>query len=345
MTEEIKNEIPQESNTDKTRPLGRVRTYQDAIAEALRSQEMSSAGMLMAEQKKRDNLQKEREDKTLSSPKNKLLMVISIILIIAAVALIVFAVIKANNRQPADTGSIIKSKYFITEKTIEISSSQLARNTISRIQQASTEPMNNNDIANLVVTKEIKADPNSAFDIKVKSPYTSEDFLALISARAPDNIRKSLDPEFLLGSHKVVQNEKFVLFRVTNYENAFAGMLTWESALARDMEQIFPTEIGRAKITTNEEIIADTVVIDATTSTTTLATSTQLESEPQRTIDNTRVWHDRVIRNTDTRALLDESGRVAFFYALIDNEYIFFGSNESTFAEVMRRVRSAKLIR
>ncbi len=344
MTEEIKNEIPQENKPDKTRPLGRVKTYQDAIAEALRSQEMSSAGMLMAEQKKRDNLQQEREDKTLSSPKNKLLMAVSIILIIAAVALIAFAIIKVNNRQPAETGLIIKSKYFITEKMIEINSSQLARNTLSRIQQAATEPMNNNDIANLVITKEVKADPNSAFDIKVKSPYTSEDFLALLSARAPENIRKSLDPEFLLGAHKVVQNEKFVLFRVTNYENAFAGMLTWESALARDMEQIFPTEIGRAKITTTEEIMPDTVITDTTTGSSTEPTSTTTE-EIQRTIDNTRVWHDRVIRNTDTRALLDASGRIVFFYALIDNEFIFFGSNEATFGEVMRRVRSAKLIR
>jgi hypothetical protein len=64
----------------------------------------------------------------------------------------------------------------------------------------------------------------------------------------------------------------------------------------------------------------------------------------QRTIDNTRIWHDKVIRNTDTRALLDANGQVVFFYAFIDNEFIFFGTKEETFAEVMRRVRSAKLL-
>jgi hypothetical protein len=336
------DENNQNNNQPKTEgePLSRVKTYQDAIAEALRSQEMSSAGMLMAEQKKRDNLEQERAEQTIANPKNKILMVVSIVLIISALTLIAFAIIKANQKQPEETGFVMKSKYFITEKMVEVSSSQLARNTFLRIQQAATESLNNNEIAHLVLTKEIKADPNSAFEIRVKAPYNTEDLLSLLTARAPENIRKVLDSEFLLGVHKVVQNEMFLLFRVTNYENAYSGMLAWETALARDMEPLFSTQIAKARITTTEE------VFDATTKETSTSTATtSIPQFTQKTIDNTRVWNDRVIRNTDTRALLDENGRVVFFYSIIDKEYVFFGSNESTFGEVMRRVRSAKLIR
>jgi len=317
--------------------LDKVKTYQDAIAEALKTQDMSAAGMLMAEQKKRDNLEKEREDKSISSPKNKILMVVSIVLIISALGIVAFAIIKANQKQPEEAGFVMKSKYFITEKNIELASSQLPRNTFLKIQQASTEQLRNNEVLNIVITKEVKADPNSAFDIRVKTSYNTEDLLALLSARAPENVRKVLDSEFLIGAHRADKNELFLLFRVTNYENAYAGMLTWETALARDMEFLFPTQIGKARTIKIEEIVADE--INST------STATATPQFVQKTIDNTRVWNDRVIRNTDTRVLLDENGNVVFFYSIIDKEYIFFGSNEATFAEVMRRVRTAKLIR
>lgn len=332
-----------QNNQQQGEPLSRVKTYQDAIAEALRSQDMSSAGMLMAEQKKRDNLEKERSEQTISNPKNKILMVVSIVLIVSALILVAFAIIKANQRQPEEAGLVLKSKYFITEKNIEVSSSQLPRNTFLRIQQAATEMLANNEIANLVLTKEIKADPNSEFEIRVKAPYNTEDLLSLLGARAPENIRKVLDPEFLLGVHKSTQNEIFLLFRVTNYENAYAGMLSWETALARDMEQIFSTQIAKARITTTQEVFSEETT--ATSTTTSTSTATTVPQFVQKTIDNTRVWNDKVIRNTDTRALLDENGRVVFFYSIIDKEYVFFGSNEATFSEVMRRVRTAKLIR
>lgn len=325
-------------------PLSRVKTYQDAIKEALKTQDMSASGMLMAEQKKRDDFQKESDAQSISNPKNKILMVLAIVLIISAISIAAFAIIKANQRTPQETGFVMKSKYFLSEKMVEVSSSQLSRNTLARIQQATTETIENGEVMQLVVTKEVKADPTSALDIRIKTSYTTEDFLSMISARTPEILRDSLDPEFMLGVYKATKNETFVLLRSNNYEKAFSGMLTWESSLGKDMENIFPKEIAQAKIVKEEAIIPDTT-ISTSTATSTESTGTTTPTVIQKTIDNSRTWHDRVIKNTDTRALLDKSGKVVFFYSIIDNEYIFFGSNEDTFAEVMRRVRSAKLIR
>lgn len=342
---EENNENKQEISTGGD-PLSRVKTYQDAIKEALKTQDMSASGMLMAEQKKRDDFQKESETHSISNPKNKILMVLAIVLIVSAISIAAFAIIKANQRTPQETGFVMKSKYFLSEKMVEVSSSQLARNTLARIQQAATEPIENGEVMQLVVTKEVKADPTSALDIRVKTSYTTEDFLSMISARTPEILRGSLDPEFMLGVYKSTKNETFVLLRSNNYEKAFSGMLTWESSLGKDMENIFPKEIARAKIVREEEIIPDTVISTSTaTSTETVLNGTSTPQVIQKTLDNSRTWHDRVIKNTDTRALLDESGKVVFFYSIIDNEYIFFGADEATFAEVMRRVRSAKLIR
>lgn len=332
-------------------PLSRVSTYQDAIAEALRTQDMSSAGMLMAEQKKREDFKQDSLNKSFANPKNKVLLLISVILIISAAGAVTFSIIRSSNRKPLVSESVFKSKYFISEKTTEVAASQLSRNTLARIQQALTEPLEKGETAQIILTKEVKADPNSEFDIKVKRPLTTNDFLSLISARAPENIRKSLDQEFMLGTHKATKNETFVLLRVTNFENGFSGMLTWESALAKDMENIFPEQIEKARITREEEFVPEIDYSETDTASSTdenTEESTATTTEPQfvqKTIDNTRSWVDKVIRNTDARALLDEEGAVVFFYSIIDNEYIFFGSNEATFGEVMRRVRSAKLIR
>jgi hypothetical protein len=329
-------------------PLSRVKTYQDAIAEALRSQEMSSAGMLIAEQKKRDNLEKDRSEKSISNPKNKLLVLISISLIVLSVLIVAFAIIRSNQRPAPSNTFVLNSKFLLAERLIEIPASQLPRNTLARVQAASMEILQNGEIAHLLITKEVRADPNSLVEINIKAPYNSEDFLAMLGARVPENLRNVLDPEFFLGIHRGTANEKFILFRVTNFENGFIGMLNWETVLARDLESVFPSEIAKAR-TTFEENVSETIIseepqnIDENTE--------ELEDEEiipqtiQRTIDNTRDWRDRVIRNTDARALLDESGQVVFFYAIIDKEYIFFGSSEVTFAEVMRRVRSSKLIR
>ncbi len=345
MDEEQKNTTPKIDGE----PLSRVKTYQDAIKEALRSQEMSAAGMLMAEQKKRDNFQKESEAHSISNPRNKMLVTISIVLVVAAGAVATFAIINANKRPAPDTGFVMRSKYFLSEKMIEIASSQLSRNTLARIQQVGFEPTQSGTINQIVVTKEVRTDPSSSLDLRTKVSYDTNDFLSLLNSRTPDSLRGTLDPEFMLGVHGAPQrNEKFVLFRINDFESAFSGMFTWESALARDMENIFPAEIGRARTVVTEEVPPAPTTESTSTATTTdeeVSDATTTPEMIQRTIDNTRTWHDRVIRNTDTRALLDDAGRVVFFYAFIDKEYIFFGTREETFAEVMRRVRSAKLIR
>lgn len=322
-------------------PLSRVSTYQDAIKEALRSQEMSASGMLMAEQKKRDNFKAEDAAKSFSNPRNKALVGIAIVLILAAIGFIAITIINANKRAPENTSSLMQGKYFLSEKMIEITSAQLSRNTLAKVQQAITEPVANNEITQLIISKEVREDPNSTFNFTKKASYDTNDFLALISARAPEGLRRTLDQEFMIGVHRASLNEPFVLFRIRNNDVAFAAMFDWESALARDMENIFPKAISQARTTTAVEVPIELPLTDETSTTTGTTTEPEII---QRTIDNTRIWHDRVIRNTDTRALLSQNGQVVFFYAFIDNEFIFFGTNEATFAEVMRRVRSAKLL-
>ncbi len=334
MAEENKDNQPQQN---EGAPLSRLNTYQDAVKEALRAQSMSSAGMLIAEQKKRDNFRNEDFNRSIKNPRNLILTIVAAILILGSLGIFGFSILKGDNKQGTDSQRILQSKYFDAEQMIELESAQLSRNTLSKIQQALNETYTANEIAQIVVTKEVKADENSVFDFKKKVPYETSDMLALIEARAPENLRRSLDQEFMLGVHKSSKNEPFLLFRATNFENVFAGMFEWEGVLAKDMANLFPREISMAKNITP----TPSVVAAQETSTT---SSSTIPEAPQKTIDNTRVWGDKVIRNADARVLLDGSKNVVFFYAFIDNQYLFFGTSAETFDEVRRRVRSAKLV-
>lgn len=334
MAEENKDNQPQQN---EGAPLSRLNTYQDAVKEALRAQSMSSAGMLIAEQKKRDNFRNEDFNRSIKNPRNLILTIVAAVLILGSLGIFGFSILKGDNKQGTDSQRILQSKYFDAEQMIELESAQLSRNTLSKIQQALNETYAANEIAQIVVTKEVKADENSVFDFKKKVPYETSDMLALIEARAPENLRRSLDQEFMLGVHKSSKNEPFLLFRATNFDNVFAGMFEWEGVLAKDMANLFPREISMAKNITP----TPSVVVAPETSTT---SSSTIPEAPQKTIDNTRVWSDKVIRNADARVLLDGSKNVVFFYAFIDNQYLFFGTSAETFDEVRRRVRSAKLV-
>lgn len=332
MNEENKPETKTEGE-----PIKKIQTYEDAVKEALQKQSMSSASMLMAEQKKRESFKNEDYSESIKNPKNFLFLILSIILVVLAFGVLIFSLISDNkNLSNEDPKSILKSKYFETEQSVEVSSAQLSRNTLNKIQQAFNEPYEINDVVNIVITKEVKADPTSVFDFKKKVPYNTLDLLSLIEARAPELVRNYLDEEFVLGVHKSSKNEPFLIIKTTNFENVFAGMFEWEFVLAKDMSNIFVKEIASVK-KTPERILLPT---NASTSTST----TDLISAPQRTIDNTRVWKDRVINNIDARVLLGENDEVVFFYAFIDNEYLFFGTKEETLNEIIRRVRNAKLV-
>lgn len=171
MNEENKPETKTEGE-----PIKKIQTYEDAVKEALQKQSMSSASMLMAEQKKRENFKEADKEESIKNPKNLLFLILSIVFVVGAIGILLFSLFSNNKSQNTDSLSVLKSKYFETEQIFEIPSAQLSRNTLVKIQQALNEPLNSGDIAQIIITKEVKADPTSVFDIKRKFLMTQTIF-------------------------------------------------------------------------------------------------------------------------------------------------------------------------
>jgi hypothetical protein len=309
--------------------LDRIRTYKDAVKEALKSDNVSGAKILMAEQRKRSQYKEEEALTSLKTPKNKIFLVSSIVLIFVTIGIVSFVFYEKNQSQNELSSSgpkqTLKSTFFEPDGTIETASSQLTRNTILKIQQVLSSQLPSGTIQQIVLTKEVKADPDSYLNITKTVPYTTEDFLALIEARLSSTAKKSLDPEFFLGIQALESgNEPFIIFKVNNFNNVYSGMFDWERTLTVDISSVF----FRNLFLLNQ-------------SSTALDIQNETSTKP---LYDPRDFTDRVIGNTDARLIMNEKDQLLYFYTFIDEEYLYFGTNTLTFKEVRDRIRSAKLV-
>lgn len=64
------------------------------------------------------------------------------------------------------------------------------------------------------------------------STVSAAAFFGALDARVPPNLERALDPAFMLGA---LGENRFLIFKLASFPNAFGGMLTWEETLASDL--------------------------------------------------------------------------------------------------------------
>jgi len=101
--------------------------------------------------------------------------------------------------------------------------------------------------------------------------------------------------------------------KVTDYQNGFAGMLSWEKELERDLSEIFIKPVEKK--------------VDVTSTTTSSSELTQKEK-----------FVDLIIKNRDVRALVDQENKIKMMYSFPDPNTIIITNNERTLQEVTRRL-------
>lgn len=140
-------------------------------------------------------------------------------------------------------------------------------------------------------------------------PLTSTDFFTRLNIHAPEALIRAFDPLFMLGLIGGSKTHAFVLVRLDSFENAFPGMLAWESRLGEDLLPLFADEA-------------------------------ETESVPSATS-----FADLSIGNRDTRVLKDTAGRIVLLYAFFDNNLLIITDGEEAFRTLVSRLQSEKLSR
>ena len=142
------------------------------------------------------------------------------------------------------------------------------------------------------------------------APYGSIDFLERVGTRAPSSLLRTFQNDFSAGIHVAGANEFFLVFKVDDYEQAFAGMLMWEETLIDDVGDLFRPlrEFGEG-------------AVDAVTAPLT--------------------FEDVVYRNKDIRAVRNTTGDLLLLWGFTDQRTLVLTGNPLTFAEILARVLRA----
>ena len=147
----------------------------------------------------------------------------------------------------------------------------------------------------------------------------TQQFLALLSPTIPVGLLRTLGPQFLLGTHSFNSPQPFLILKTDSYEQAFAGMLTWEGTMRQDLLPLFA--------------YAPPAHINGDMSTTSVQTSLSQNG-----------FSDAIVENHDARVLRNQSGDIYFLWTFLDRTTIVITTNEYTMREVITRLKDAPLL-
>lgn len=306
---------PQEEKKDLKQSI--VRTFKSDAEEAIKMERMSSASIAIAEEKKKQKY--EPFNPIDSAPKSKkiLIFITGLLFVFGGIGAFNFNYIKekinlgTKSKTPFEISSLITA-----DSNLEFNLSELGKKDASNslFEIIKTANIKSNSIQNIYTTKTVIENEK-----ETKKIVESKEFIPLISSKIPDILFRSLSSKYMLGVHSLNGNHPFIILKTDSYENAFAGMLSWEKNMAGDLSALFPRNIP---LSTQE----------GTTTT-------------EQVLSYKKEFEDILVKNRDTRALKDESGNIFLIYSMTDKETIIITSNTVTLIELFDRILRSRAVR
>lgn len=302
---------PPSSNT-ASNPKSIVRTYKSDIASAIAANHLSSINIAIAEnQKMREqaNLQQGQTSTPENSSKSKTIMLISLTLfglaIISLGAVFLLSGGSQKTVQVQELPALITTEFKDESNTSLIAKSKIIGTLASKLNDSQITV---NNIYNTYLTLGTSTG---------RRLITATEFVTLMNFRMPDMLKRTLWPDFMVGMYAFGKNLPFVIFKSTSFENAYAGMLAWETDLQKDFRLLFHLpgyESGNSFLS---------------------------ELSPQEI----KKFEDGVIVNKDVRILRDDNGEMIFLYGIIDKETIIITVNDIAFKEIINRLNKEKTLK
>lgn len=283
-----------------------IKTYSDDFLQKFKKTKASTATVLAAEQDAKFGVPQEAPEKPSRG---------NIIYIIAGIVLLLLGSTGAyiaytrylTNVEPIvlSTIGVASVPIFVDDKEKITAETPVA--ILQAIKQSLTRSLSPNTVR-LLYTDFSTTTDNSVF--------------AALQLPAPGALLRNVDASrSMVGvvNSDGTQSPFFVL-SVASYGDTFAGMLSWEKTMPKDLSALFPSYAegfgGQA------------------TSTTTIATSTP----PLFTV----FFHDEVVSNHDVRIYRDSEGRSVLMYGYWNQRTLIIARDPSAFIEIIGRLATAR---
>lgn len=298
------------------RRLSSLRTYQGDMAEFIKTKNESTISIALKEKERKEERQ-EKEEKLIPAEKPKntesnfqmniTTILISILLLSLGGAAVMYAT-KFINREP------------VAEVVLE------------------TNIITYNNLINLVISKGnlgaemAKISPAEGLSIlKISGdaglPLTSvKDFFNFLNIAPPAALSRTMGEDYVLGVfNQGGQRANFIIITANDFGLAFASMLSWEKSMFQDLsflnsETVLPVE----NLTTTASSTA--------VATSTAATSTNLVKIPLK--QEIFGWKDVIVKNKDTRVLINERGKSRLAYTFLDKNTILITNDVAVVGDI-----------
>lgn len=288
-----------------------IRTYQSDVEEMLKSGDGSLAKIAVAENEKRVHDEGFSMDPTGKPLPDRTRVIITASIVLVLLGLVTLGAIYFVRNSRATTQQVTSTApapLIATDFLKNININGLTRNQIIRTLTKERD----GNVSALASVTGIRLTEGSAENAQT---LTAKNFLEKLETRAPSELVRSLDDNFLFGIQASNPSEPVLIFKTGYYQNAFAGMLSWEKDLREDLGPIF--------IRPEPELTA---------------------SSSDDVLNRTQNFQDIVVKNRDTRALRDSNGKIIFLYSFPDKSSIIITTNANTLQEVATRLFAGKLV-
>lgn len=304
----------------------RLRTLKGDVEEAMKSGKATLVSMASAEVMRQSSQKQELEKAvlnehrkearipTVKSKSQKTLVfvsiLVSILLIGAGIAGVYF--FKMQALRPV---KIIKTPSATSFIPIQFEIKIITDKRNSSYLKANVAAARKGGVGNL---NEVGAIYLSKSDISTDSherALTTKEFLTAFEIRAPEELTRTLSPEFMLGLYRFPENQSFLIFKTDAYETAASGMFAFEYNLEEDIGKFLRTPLDFAYASTTDALT------------------------------NRRVFKDAVIKNNDARVIYNDKNELLFFYTFLkDRETLIMATNPETLEKIINGLQARSVI-
>jgi len=303
---------PPSLSPQKESPLQQIRTYQGDVASILQKENESVYTIQQAEvtrQAEKEKLEAGKRVAPVEPKKTKehnsgvLLFLGTFVLLAIAGSLgwYAFGQYKAKTALPEVV--VPATRFLAAETSVEKNTQSLDRDSLVEYVRGEREK-STKGIEHIILEKDV-----SGTISQTSAPLVTAEFLSFLRVSAPGTLIRAFDPLFMLGIFNDGTPHTFILVKLDSFENAYPGMLTWESTLKTDLLPLFASD------------------------------------ETISTIPDGKKFQDVTIQNKDARVLKNASSTTVFLYSFFDNDTLIVTDTETSLRALIERLSAEKLAR